>query len=247
MDFTDFDFQSGCPNDSCPSRCPNDRCPYCIFAHSERESYFNEHPYSDDDNDIGSRCPYCSHNPVYGWTYNYIGSIMNFHPEDGDSLINQCETIAEKFLDEVSNNDVCDATCAELDKLFGYGCYVRNFIMNIFRDTHLSVLDKVIESGSVQTFYKYIQYASAKFGHEYYLIDSLYNKNRFDILEASKNSAYKSIGLDRDINRETYYAIQGFMESNTQISVEMKEYLIKYFGAERVIQIFKGLNVEFLN
>lgn len=211
------------------NNCPNLACPYCRL-------YKDDSTYNFDPDTL-----YMDNEEIYAWKYyNTTTSafIKMFHPDDGKHLIKHCKTIARQFLDEVSNNDVLEATCAEFDRLYSYGCYLRQFIRDFIYKLNavkefsiISILDSV----SVQTFYKYIQYAANI--PIISVINTLYLKNRFDILEASRDDAYKSIEFDKNISNYLCYVFDHFINGKIPISVEMKEHLYKFFGADRILEV----------
>jgi len=214
------------------SMCLNKDCSYCKLVNDESTYYFNNSQL------------YMSGEELYTWKY-YDTSleefIKMFHSDNCENLISECNNICDKFMCEISNNNVQDTTCTDLDKLFGYGCYLRQFIYNIFQMKYSNIIDSIIESGSVRTFYKYIYYASS---YNYTIIHNLYQKNRYDILYASNDVEYKSIGFYNIIRNEIYFIIRSFLKANRTISTELKEHLINTFGEEFIVGMFANLSVE---
>lgn len=215
------------------SVCPNKNCSYCKLVNDEST-------YNFDNSQL-----YMSGEEIYAWKY-YDTSleefIKMFHSDNSENLISECNKICDKFLCEVSNNNVQDTTCVELDRLCGYGCYVKQFIYNILQGSYSSVIDFIIENGSVRTFYKYIKYISS---YKYNLINNnLYLKNRYDILNASNDEEYKSIGFYNIIRNEIYFVIRSFLKQNRTITTELKEHLINTFGEEFIVRLFANLSVE---
>lgn len=212
--------------------CSNKKCSYCELKNDN--STYNFDP---------DYC-YMSGEEDSAWKYynTSLEEFINmFHGENSENLISECNKVCDKFMDEVSNNNVQDTTCDELNRLYGYGCYISQFINNI-RGKNTKLITTIIESGSVRTFYKYFNYFKL---YDYYLIiRDLYLNNRYDILNASKNEEYKSIGFYNIIRDNLYLVFREFVKANRSISAELKEHLINTFGEEFIVDMFTNLSAE---
>jgi hypothetical protein len=153
-----------------------------------------------------------------------------FHGDDSEQLIGECNAVCAKFIAEVANNNISDATCAELDRLVAYGCYLRQFISNkLLCESKALDTTVLFRDGTNTTVMKYMRYVDT--GYSTY--SQLYSYGRWDVLDIMKAPTHFVLDI-----------IRHYIGKNLPISSDMKAFLFKSYGAEYIVAFIAQLNTE---
>lgn len=232
--------------------CRNpEECPYCMLRCDPVN--YNHYENLDEKNraQIMHHCQICHDNC---WMYSNLSwmRLSRFlypDPVERETIINNMTKVSAALIAGVKTNNIEDTTLIELADLFRKGCFMKNYIADVFLNNVLNnaEIEELITRGSLHTILQYLINFSIQYDFDQMtnFIYRLYLNNRYDVLDSIYDIP-EVANIGNTLKIYICKLIHKFIKCKQPITQRIYDHLCKHHDSENIIKIICTDSIYYL-